>query len=64
MHPDVLPNPPRLYDCPDENCSRKGRKGFRKDNLTQHLRNVHGHMIPKRQRDGRAVGYHSASVNR
>ncbi|KAF8536590.1 hypothetical protein BDD12DRAFT_889776 [Trichophaea hybrida] len=47
IHPDTLPNPPLVYDCPVKNC---GRKGFRKDNLTQHLRGVHGHVIPKRRR--------------
>ncbi|KAF8253470.1 hypothetical protein K440DRAFT_657406 [Wilcoxina mikolae CBS 423.85] len=51
MHRDISENPPALLDCPDYGCDRKGRKGFkRKDNLTQHLRNVHGLDIPKRGR--------------
>lgn len=35
-------------DCTVEGCHRVGEEGFtRKDNLTQHLRSVHGEVIPK-----------------
>ncbi|KAF8536601.1 hypothetical protein BDD12DRAFT_850269 [Trichophaea hybrida] len=51
MHRDKSENPPALLDCPDDGCDRKGSKAFkRKDNLIQHLRNVHGLDIPKRGR--------------
>ncbi|KAF8253477.1 hypothetical protein K440DRAFT_679526 [Wilcoxina mikolae CBS 423.85] len=47
VHRDTLDSPPAFLDC--DECDRKGTKGFkRKDNLTQHLRNVHGQNIPKR----------------
>lgn len=38
----------RLLDCPVSGCERVGENGFkRKDNLTQHRRNVHGNDIAK-----------------
>ena len=39
----------RPYECPELGCSYKGELGFyRKDKLTDHLRNRHGRHIPKR----------------
>ncbi|KAF8469737.1 hypothetical protein BDZ91DRAFT_720818 [Kalaharituber pfeilii] len=43
------------HDCPHPYCDRKGEKGFqRKDNLTQHRRNVHAEQIEKRERGKQA----------
>jgi len=48
----------QMWDCPVPGCKRKGARGFpRKDNMTQHRRNVHGHQIAKRlRRDGNGQG--------
>ena len=41
---------PRPYECPELGCSCKGELGFyRKDKLTDHLRNRHGRDIPKKR---------------
>ncbi|KAA6411278.1 MAG: hypothetical protein FRX48_04558 [Lasallia pustulata] len=49
----------RPYECPELACSYKGELGFyRKDKLTDHLRNRHGRNIPKKR--GVYIPPHSA----
>ncbi|KAI5852011.1 hypothetical protein BZA05DRAFT_49633 [Tricharina praecox] len=50
-HGSTLEPRAATFDCTISGCKRRGDQSFtRKDNLTQHLRNVHGVAIPKRFR--------------
>jgi len=57
MIPITDPTVKVLYNCPFENCHRKGDQGFaRKDNMIQHQRLVHGAKIDKRDRTQKNKG--------